>query len=168
MAVYKVTQRVNDAVSQSNLITIALMKALDLDKTINVNMSVDEVAEYIADALTSGGGQVIVDSELSHTSTHPVQNKVITDALDEKVDILTTAPLTANESGKFAIVMLDSEPANKYDGYLYIIDTGTPPTPSDPTTIEGNTIVLGANESINGNIIELGEDATITGNTINF
>jgi len=33
-----------------------------------------------------GGGDVIVDSELSTTSKHPVQNKVITNALGDKVD----------------------------------------------------------------------------------
>lgn len=44
-------------------------------------------------------------------------------ALSTGLPILTTAPASANTDG-IKIVVLSSEPATKYDGYLYII-TGT-------------------------------------------
>ena len=165
MAVKRVVQNVNDAVNQSNLISVALMKALSLDQIVNTKMSVSEVATLIANAIGNGGG-VVVDAELSTTSTNPVQNKVITGALNNKVDILTSAPSSNNESGKFSVVVLDAEPSTKYEGYLYVIDTGA--SPSTPTTISGDTIILGTDEIVNNTTIELGDNTTITSNTINF
>ena len=35
--------------------------------------------------------------------------------------ILTTAPSSANASGTLKFVVLNAEPQNKYDGYLYLI-----------------------------------------------
>lgn len=47
--------------------------------------------KYVDDAIATGGGSSItVDSELSGTSTNPVQNKVINSALNNKLDKLTT------------------------------------------------------------------------------
>jgi hypothetical protein len=47
--------------------------------------------KYVDDAIAAGGGSSItVDSELSGTSTNPVQNKVINSALNNKLDKLTT------------------------------------------------------------------------------
>ena len=47
--------------------------------------------KYVDDAIAAGGGSSItVDSELSGTSTSPVQNKVINSALNNKLDKLTT------------------------------------------------------------------------------
>lgn len=47
------------------------------------NYYLKEISENIG---TGGGGSgVVVDSELSTTSTNPVQNKVITDNLNSKV-----------------------------------------------------------------------------------
>lgn len=42
-------------------------------------------------------------------------------ALGKSVSYLTTAPTSANTSGRLQFVVLSAEPANKYDGYLYII-----------------------------------------------
>ena len=165
MAIERVTQRVNDATNQSNLISVALLKALGIQNDVNINMSVDEVAELIALAIGSGGG-VVIDDHLSTTSRNPVQNKVITGALDGKVSVLTTAPTQDNVSGKIDIVLLSAEPSAKYNGYIYIIDTGA--EPSTPTDIVGNTIVLGSEEDISNNTIELGDNASISGNTIYF
>lgn len=44
------------------------------------------------DALIPSGGSVTVDSELSLTSTNPVQNKVITEALNGKLDASAYTP----------------------------------------------------------------------------
>lgn len=165
MAIKRVTQNVNDAVNQSNLISVALIEALNLQDYVNVKMSVEDVAQLIKNALGSGG-TIVVDNQLSTTSTNPVQNKVITGALNDKVGVLTTAPTTDNESGRMDIVLLSEEPSAKYNGYIYIIDTGSEPT--TPTDIVGNTIMLGSEEDISNNTIELGDDVTISGNTIYF
>lgn len=46
--------------------------------------------KYVDDAIAAGGGSSItVDSELSGTSTNPVQNKVINSALSNKIDKFT-------------------------------------------------------------------------------
>ena len=163
MAVYKQTQRISDAVSQSNLITVALMRALGLQKIVNKDMSVKQVAELIGNAL-GGGGTIIVDSELSTTSINPVQNKIITGALNDKVDILTTAPTQNNEQGKFAIVLLDEEPDTKYNGYLYIIDEGG--SGGEPSYIDGTSVVLGDDDTISDNSWILGETSTIQGTSV--
>lgn len=47
------------------------------------NYYLKEISENIG---TGGGSGVVVDSELSTTSTHPVQNKVIATALNSKAD----------------------------------------------------------------------------------
>ena len=37
------------------------------------------------------------------------------------LNYLTTAPTEDNDSGQLKVVVLSSDPATKYDGYLYII-----------------------------------------------
>lgn len=41
--------------------------------------------------------------------------------LDNGISYVTTAPTGANTNGKLKVVVLSSEPANKYSGYLYFI-----------------------------------------------
>lgn len=41
-----------------------------------------------------GSGTIVVDDKLSHTSKNPVQNKVVTDALDKKIETLRIAKNT--------------------------------------------------------------------------
>lgn len=162
MAVYRQTQRVNDAVNQSNLITIALLKALHLDSQVNTRMSVEDVATLIGNAL-GGGGTIVVDSELSKTSINPVQNKVITGALEDKVDILNIAPTQDNEQGKLGFVLLNAEPASKKNGYIYIIDTGSG---GEPSYVADETIILGDSDTISDSTMVLGETSDIQGTTI--
>lgn len=52
------------------------VKFTESNSKFTVNMN-----EYIG-----GGGTIIVDDELSTTSTNPVQNKVITNELNTKLD----------------------------------------------------------------------------------
>ena len=81
--------------------------------------------------------EVVVDSELSNSSTNPVQNRVITSALSEKADtngdylnlgagklLYQTTEPTADNTDGLKIVVLSSEPQTKYNGYLYIITGG--------------------------------------------
>ena len=162
MAVVKTTQRVSDAVSQSNLISVALLRALGLDTIVNKEMSVEQVATLIGNAL-GGGGTIIVDSELSTTSINPVQNKVITEALNDKVDILNIAPTQDNEQGKLGFVLLSEEPQEKYNGYMYIIDTSAG---GEPSYIADETIIMGDNDTISDSTMVLGEQSDIQGTTI--
>ena len=76
--------------------------------------------------------RVIVDSTPSGTQVEANPDGEITDDL-KSLDVagtiyginglnyLPTAPTEANTSGQLKVVILSSEPANKYDGYLYII-----------------------------------------------
>lgn len=50
--------------------------------------------KYVDDAIAAGGGSssITVDTELSTTSTNPVQNKVINSALNNKLDKFTQTP----------------------------------------------------------------------------
>ncbi len=50
---------------------------------------IEDLLIQLKEAIEAGGGQVIVDGELSTTSVNPVQNKVITIALQGKQDALT-------------------------------------------------------------------------------
>jgi len=45
----------------------------------------------------------------------------INSLIAEGIPYITTAPSSDNTSGKLIFVVLSSEPATKYDGYLYII-----------------------------------------------
>jgi len=51
----------------------------------------------ISDIYPNGSGGVTIDAELSDSSTNPVQNKVITNALDNKVDVVNGKGLSAND-----------------------------------------------------------------------
>ena len=120
MATIKSTQRVTDAVSQSNMITVAFMDALGLNDWYNTARTREEVAEAIKNAIGSGG-TIVVDSELSTSSTNPVQNKVITNTLNEKLDVMFEAPTQDNDNDKLAFVVLTEQPSQKYKGYVYAI-----------------------------------------------
>ena len=75
-------QGLSDAVDGiGNLADLTTTAKTDLVSAIN------EVNEH------GGGGSVIVDSELSTTSRNPVQNKVVTSAVQSKADIQTVSAL---------------------------------------------------------------------------
>lgn len=108
------------------------------------------IANKINELVTYVNG-VTVDRELSDVSTNPVQNKVVTGALAAKQDTLVSGTniktlngaglvgagdlslgdlvglryLTSNpgspNTGNLKIVVLNSEPKSKQDGYLYLI-----------------------------------------------
>lgn len=84
--------------------------------------------------LTKNKTQVINDSvtALQYPSAVAVSNFV-----NEGVPYLTTAPVADNTNGKLKIVVLNSEPETKYDGYLYIIvdNSGTYDYDVDGTTL---------------------------------
>lgn len=60
---------------------------------------IEDLLIQLKEAIEAGGGQVIVDGELSTTSVNPVQNKVITIALQGKQDTLTAGDGISIEDG---------------------------------------------------------------------
>ena len=72
----------NNAFAESH--THANKSMLDsLDTVLNEYATI----EYVDDAISAGGGQIVVDGSLSDTSVNPVQNKVITSALAGKASV---------------------------------------------------------------------------------
>ncbi len=73
--------------------------------TTNTNglMSKDDKTKL--DGIDSGANKTTVDSELNSTSTNPVQNKVINDALNDKLSVTgTAAKATADASGNIITI----------------------------------------------------------------
>lgn len=68
---------------------------------MKANNKINEDELYLTpDASGGTTGSITVDSELSATSTHPVQNKVIKSALDDKLSI-SGGTLTGNLTAKY-------------------------------------------------------------------
>lgn len=59
------------------------------------------------------------------TNTEYPSAAAVNSFVAEGLPYLTTAPTEDNTSGKLKVVVLDSEPATKYDGYLYMITETT-------------------------------------------
>lgn len=91
---------------------------LSLNKSTK-NVSVESTPLY-SRVKSIGGkyyGAVSIDSSLQTTGGSTSG----TLGLTGKLPYLTTAPTANNTSGFLTIVVLSSEPATRYDGYLYII-----------------------------------------------
>ena len=70
---------------------------------------VDDVASGKQDKLTAGNGISISAGNVISADT------------PTEISYLTTAPSADNTSGNLKIVVLSSEPATKYNGYIYFI-----------------------------------------------
>lgn len=101
---------------------------------------------------TNTGTGITVDSQLSTSSTNPVQNQVITNALNTKQDSLNVAQLSAANSG------ITAAKVSTYDGYASQISekansadlatvattgaysdlTGTPTIPTEVSQLEND------------------------------
>lgn len=95
----------NTALRQSTLITVALMEALGVSDTFNVYSSVQSLKNEIMSKMS-----FTLDTSLSLTSTKAVQNKVITAALDNKLDKFTGSNYVyaTGTGGVFAPIKLSS------------------------------------------------------------
>ena len=100
-----------------------------------------------------------LDDALSSTSENPVQNKVIYDALLGKVDVLTVAPTANNDAGRLGIVILQSQPANMYEGYIYIIDSAE---------VVGHMLNMGQTDRVEGTTLIIESDHDLVGHTLNL
>lgn len=59
---------------------------LDADNMNNIENGIESLVNAVNE--DGGGSTITIDDSLSNTSTNPVQNKVITLALDKKQDII--------------------------------------------------------------------------------
>ena len=76
---------------------------------LSANISVDELQTALN--IEDGANKTVVDSSLSSSSTNPVQNKKVYEALNGKQNTLSIAQLNAANSG------ITSEKVSTYDGY---------------------------------------------------
>lgn len=80
----------------------------NVDNTSDLNKPISTATQTALnnkqDKLTTGNGIVLVNNEISTTTTYQ-----------------TTAPTQAITDGGVHIVYLNAEPATKYDGYIYLI-----------------------------------------------
>lgn len=121
---------------------------------------ITELQEKVMDVNTaaeSAGSKITVDSELSNTSTNPVQNKAVTAALNEKAaSTHTHGNATASSAGFMSAAdknKLDSlsssnnSAGQKVEGQTFYIN-GTPVTAGTGAEIfnkyDGDTIAIGA------------------------
>ena len=88
------------------------LSALTTTAKTDLVSAINEVNEH-------GGASVTVDSELSATSTNPVQNKVVTSAVQSKADIQTVSALADAVQG------LDSDVQNLQTAMQSKADTST-------------------------------------------
>ena len=87
-------------------------------------------AKAVYSELAKKQNNITIDSELSSTSTNPVQNKVVNDALTKKQATLTPAQLNAANSG------ITSTKVTTYDGYGAKITTAQNTANTAKTTAE--------------------------------
>lgn len=83
---------------QNKTITQALNQKVDAvsGKGLSTNDFTDSLKSKLA-AIESGATKTVIDSELSDTSTNPLQNKAIKSALDQKVDAEVGKGLSSND-----------------------------------------------------------------------
>ena len=87
-------------------------------------------AKAVYSELAKKQNNITIDSELSSTSTNPVQNKVVNNALAGKQATLTTAQLNAANSG------ITKDKVTTYDGYGAKITTAQNTANTAKTTAE--------------------------------
>lgn len=101
---------------------------LELEKQHVDDLTLQDEIDYVSGVVEtiSGctGGSVIVDEELSLTSTNPVQNKVITGALNGKLDSSAYTP-TQYTAGEY--ITIDSANTISTSGLVTVVDNEVPP-----------------------------------------
>lgn len=88
-----VTEKTYTKAEIDNLLSDVVKKLPQLDDKGNMTWTDPNgnlVVVHVGDVVIGGDDVIVVDGNLSTTSTHPVQNKVVTNALNEKQDKSTT------------------------------------------------------------------------------
>lgn len=76
----RLTVNTNDLESEGLDIEDVVLEGGNIETTAEVDLEGGDIEVGVS------GQSIVVDEELSRTSTNPVQNKVVTLALDDKVD----------------------------------------------------------------------------------
>ena len=90
---------------QNKVITLALSEKVDKEvgKTLTSNDFTNELKDKL-DNIEVGANKTIIDTELSDTSNNPVQNKVITVALGNKVTVPNTDGIISARDGQISTI----------------------------------------------------------------
>ena len=90
---------------QNKVITLALSEKVDeeVGKTLTSNDFTNELKDKL-DNIEVGANKTIVDTELSDTSNNPVENKVISIALGDKVTIPNTDGVISAQDGQISTI----------------------------------------------------------------
>lgn len=95
-----------------------------LDDIVNIK-SIGNGLSLDVDGKLTGTGNVEVDDDLSTTSTNPVQNKVLTSALNKKADYVEGKSLSTNDFSDEYKEKLENMPEIKNVGDGLSLDNGT-------------------------------------------
>ena len=90
---------------QNKVITLALSEKVDKEvgKTLTSNDFTNELKDKL-DNIEVGANKTIIDAELSDTSNNPVENKVISIALGDKVTIPNTDGIISAQDGQISTI----------------------------------------------------------------
>ena len=90
---------------QNKVITLALSEKVDKEvgKTLTSNDFTNELKDKL-DNIEVGANKTIIDTELSDTSNNPVENKVISVALGDKVTIPNTDGVISVQNGQISTI----------------------------------------------------------------
>ena len=122
MAINKITDITKEAIRQKSV------QALP-NRPSESGYKASDIKAAIASPMLNGNNSLVgeinrIVDEIN--SKNEEQDAAIAEAggsATNVVRIFTEAPTEANASGKMDIVLLSSEPSNKYDGYIYIINS---------------------------------------------
>lgn len=92
--------------------------------------------------ISGGGGTITVDAELSKNSTNPVQNKIITEALNNKQNKITLGDTVAMDQVSVSYVIVRGEDGagfiSRDNGTIKVSDGGST-TPIEVTNLKDGT-----------------------------
>lgn len=90
---------------QNKVITLALSEKVDKEvgKTLTSNDFTNELKDKL-DNIEVGANKTIIDAELSDTSNNPVENKVISIALGDKVTMPNTDGIISAQDGQISTI----------------------------------------------------------------
>lgn len=159
------------ALSNQGSISALNSKVQEID---GAYVDANDVKGFIDDALDNFKGDITVDMELSGTSTHPIANKVVTEALNGKLDkgtgtIDKQKVLVTDQNGKIVSSSVGSDKLNyiaglKSGAQAQIDNINTDISNLDTRVTEIDSMVDGHTLSLNGlksrlNTVEADVDA---------
>ena len=160
----KINQHIQSA-NNPHRVTKAQVGLSEVENYSPANMPLSDAAIAEIERLDEKIDQPITTDKIEDNA---VTYEKLSEDVQEKIgeigdNVLTytqTEPTEDNPKG-IIFAILTAEPAHKYNGYIYIIDSE-----SEPSYIDGNRIILGTESTVNGNRVIAGSDITIQNNRI--